>query len=139
MGSGLGPVHRSTRPIEMLLRVQFCTVFKHMTVFQRIQYSCILDPLKCYYMFNFVQFLNTWQYLNESNVLYTGASLSQKNESFSTNNPIKCCQLSELAEVEKVKREKLQIIIKSFFLLNHYYLFLVWNTNHFHTWAMGRI
>ena len=31
--------------VEMLPRVQFCTIFRHMTVSQRIQYSCALDPI----------------------------------------------------------------------------------------------
>jgi hypothetical protein len=43
-GKGLGPMHRSTGPVEMLPRVQFCTVFIHVAATQWVQCSCKLDP-----------------------------------------------------------------------------------------------
>ena len=43
-GNGLGPVHRSTGPDEILPRVQKLYKIGHVTASQRVQYSCALDP-----------------------------------------------------------------------------------------------
>ena len=43
-GKGLGPVHWSTGPVEILTRIQFCPVFIHVSKSQRVQCSCALDP-----------------------------------------------------------------------------------------------
>ena len=43
-GKGLGPVHRSTGPVKILTRIQFCPVFVLVSKSQRVQCSCALDP-----------------------------------------------------------------------------------------------
>ena len=47
-GKGLGPVHRSIEPVEMLPRIQFYTIFVHVAASQRIQYSYTLDPSRSF-------------------------------------------------------------------------------------------
>ena len=37
----LGPVHKSTGPVGILSRVQFCIVFVHVTASQQVQCICI--------------------------------------------------------------------------------------------------
>jgi hypothetical protein len=44
IGSGLGPVHRSTGPVEMLPRVQKLYKIGHVATSQRVQYSYALKP-----------------------------------------------------------------------------------------------
>ena len=44
LGNGLGPVHRSTGPIEMLPCVQKLYKTGHVAAFQRVQCSCALNP-----------------------------------------------------------------------------------------------
>ncbi len=43
-GNGLGPVHSSTGPVEMLPRIQKLYKTGHVAKFQRVQCSCALDP-----------------------------------------------------------------------------------------------
>ena len=40
----LGPLHRSTGPVEMLLRVQNLYKTEYVTASQRVECSCALDP-----------------------------------------------------------------------------------------------
>ena len=41
---GLGPVHRSIRPVEILTRVQFYLVFIYVSKSHRVQCFYALDP-----------------------------------------------------------------------------------------------
>jgi hypothetical protein len=41
---GLGPVHKSTRPVEMLSRVQKLYKTRHVAASQQVQCSYALDP-----------------------------------------------------------------------------------------------
>ena len=49
---GLG----SIGPVEILKRVQFCSVFKYVSKSQRVQCFYALDPLRSWHMSSFVQF-----------------------------------------------------------------------------------